>query len=1079
MKRFISIILTTIICISAFGCTSFASDDEKVVVIVTFKEDEISSEMARERGVLKADADDMATYAASQMEQHSSYQTRYTYSEVFLGASMEVSKSDIERIEALPYVDKVEIAPKIVIESPETGDNEVYSDCSSIYTSYAHSKGYNGEGTVIAIIDSEFDYSHDFFASEVENPALTKDSLQKIIDTQGLNAPVSSNALYRNSKMPFVYNYNLQSTETNTKNTIHGTHVAGIAAGKNGSVAGKRVNGVAPEAQIAFMAVSDNFHEDVLIAAFDDAVKLGADVVNMSFGKSYGETDTLYDMAVEKMRSEGIILTGAAGNDSRGYQSGDIYPIDTDYAENSSPAYNEGVMAVANGISAGGAELVYTMVVSEEKIIIKNGDVSITENLSDKDYEYVYCSLGYESDFASLDLTGKIALADRGNITFEEKAINAKNAGACGIIIINNTTEDFEPNGGGVLPIGIITKNSGEFMKEAQNKTLRINPDVSIVEGTVGSMGVNSGSGWGLGKDIELKPDITAPGTDIISSVPGGYEVMSGTSMATPHISGAVAVVKQYIKENLSPERLNAEFTENLIMSSAKIMRYPQSGIPYSPRNQGAGMLNLKSATETPVVLKGDKGKTKLSLGEFTDNNVSLGFVAENFTNEDAIYDSVSVEIVTDDTKTNKNGETVIGGMRALSFESDLPQSITVNANSQKTITFNIAFDEEELSQNLSVFKNGFFTDGYIILERKDNSLPQVSIPFTGYYGDFDTVRAVDADIYAGSPMYNGTMLLSGDLQGENYFVMGSNMYADIKASSNGSFDAGAYHGSEYRGYSPNGDGVYDTLGVSTLTLRSAKELAIDICSSVGDTTELMKINNISKYKEVSSLHTDALPDGDYTLNIRSSLPSGAEQVVSLPFYTDTQKPSITSMAVNTVNGREILRIRVTDNRHVMGAHISYINSAGAEDMVYDFALPSRGTYLEFDITGIDKKTATLYAMDYAANETATNLTGINSSLKTAPIYGEGDNIDLVTVALGNYTGQSFASDLVAVSCNPDGSVSEVRCARGMTINNGDSVKSFEFNKLTRDMTLKILILNPGNLKPLCPASVLKTGDFN
>ncbi len=131
-------------------------------------------------------------------------------------------------------------------------------------------------------------------------------------------------------------------------------------------------------------------------------------------------------------------------------------------------------------------------------------------------------------------------------------------------------------------------------------------------------------SSWGTNVSLELKPEITAPGDNIYSSFPNDeYRTASGTSASAPHITGAAALLRQYIETNYQGKYENpAKFIENLMMSSAQILYYDEENrIPYSPRNQGAGVIDLKSAAATPVILKGDSEKTKISLKDKFNNS--------------------------------------------------------------------------------------------------------------------------------------------------------------------------------------------------------------------------------------------------------------------------------------------------------------------------------------------------------------------------------------------------------------------------------------------------------------------------
>lgn len=108
---------------------------------------------------------------------------------------------------------------------------------------------------------------------------------------------------------------------------------------------------------------------------------------------------------------------------------------------------------------------------------------------------------------------------------------------------------------------------------------------------------------------MKLKPEITAHGGEIISSVPGGYDEMSGTSMASPNMAGFIALVKSYVRDKFGWQERNTDNAvsstqrvNQIVMSNATIA-YDEDGLPYSPRKQGAGLANLSNAMKTNAYL--------------------------------------------------------------------------------------------------------------------------------------------------------------------------------------------------------------------------------------------------------------------------------------------------------------------------------------------------------------------------------------------------------------------------------------------------------------------------------------------
>ena len=185
----------------------------------------------------------------------------------------------------------------------------------------ADSSPYTGDGQVIAIIDSGVDVEHEAFQGAVPTDALTE---AKLSDLAGqLNAgsgALTAAELRVDDKFPFAYDY--ADRDTNAipgpeTGLDHGTHVAGIAAANSGDT----IRGVAPDAQVVAMKVFDDLlgqgRESNIIAAVEDAVTLGVDVINMSLGSDAGfstSTEEQFQKIYDSVKSHGVILNVAAGN---------------------------------------------------------------------------------------------------------------------------------------------------------------------------------------------------------------------------------------------------------------------------------------------------------------------------------------------------------------------------------------------------------------------------------------------------------------------------------------------------------------------------------------------------------------------------------------------------------------------------------------------------------------------------------------------------------------------------------------------------------------------------------------------
>lgn len=286
----------------------------------------------------------------------------YSYSFVINGFSLSVPYKYIDDLENLPGVKNVSIAERYSRpESVETGK------VSSVEGNFKHnlftgvpeaqSAGYTGKGTVIAILDTGFQCDHEAFSGSVENAVLSKKDINVITTFRVLNTIVPRWGVnYYSEKIPYKWDYAEIDKTVDNDNSDHGTHVAGIIGANAGEI-----TGVAPDAQFLFMKVfgdeeNSSAKEEVNLAALDDAVKLGADVVNMSLGSPSGQNhDNPINAAVfNKLERSGITVSASAGNEASMGENDNVsgderMNIDLfDYGTVGSPASYKWPVAVAS-----------------------------------------------------------------------------------------------------------------------------------------------------------------------------------------------------------------------------------------------------------------------------------------------------------------------------------------------------------------------------------------------------------------------------------------------------------------------------------------------------------------------------------------------------------------------------------------------------------------------------------------------------------------------------------------------------------------------------------------------------------
>lgn len=700
---------------------------------------------------------------------------KYHYYHALDGAFVKTTYEQIEEICAVEGVERVMISntyePAAAVENPvNVYDTGIFNSSDVSYT---------GRGTIVAILDTGCDYTHTAFTShQVQSPLYDRDDIEALLaDTMAYEFSGSLEArevYYGNitgNKIAFGYDYADRDADIMPFSSEHGTHVAGIIAGKDNTI-----TGVAVDAQLAIMKVFSDYETGAqdgdILAALEDSVILGVDAINMSLGSSCGfsrEVDDDYKNDIyDNIKDAGISLIVAASNDySSGYgseQGNTNKTHNPDSATVGSPSTYEAAMSVAsiNG--------------NKDKYMFANGDrevffleaynqsakeynffemLGVTEG-NPKDIEYVTIpGVGMAINYAGLDMTGKIALVRRGDITFEEKVQFAYEAGAAGVIIYNNVFGDITMTVGNDLKIPVVSigKDDGEALAARETGTLKF--DVSNLAGPF----MSDFSSWGPNPDLSLKPEITAHGGNILSSVPGGgYEKVSGTSMAAPNMCGIVVLIRQHVKENfpdLSSQEVR-DLVNQLCMSTATIA-LDRKGNPYSPRKQGAGIADLAKATSTEAYLfVQGLSKTKLELGDDPERKgvYTMSIQLKNLAATAASYRVGSIAMT--ETVSSSDPEYVAEMGYLLSNSAEYSATggtladgvLTVEAGGCATVTVTLTLSAADKSYLNASFKNGMYVEGFLTFDNLDENGVDLNAPFLAFYGDWSEAPIFDLDYY-------------------------------------------------------------------------------------------------------------------------------------------------------------------------------------------------------------------------------------------------------------------------------------------------------------------------------------------
>ncbi len=541
-------------------------------------------------------------------------------------------------------------------------------------------------------------------------------------------------------------------------------------------------------------------------------------------------------------------------------------------------------------------------------------------------------------------MNGKIALIQRGTLGFSEKVNNATTAGAIGVIIYNS------PGNAGIInmnltgittdvPAVAITREDGLALLAADQKQITVD---SSFEGKFDNnlaYQMSDFTSWGCTPDLKLKPEITAPGGQIYSTLPNNeYGMMSGTSMSSPHVAGASAIMQQYVNTDskfanmTNEEKANA--IEALLMSTASVAIDP-SGLEYSPRRQGAGLMDLEAAVNSNVYLmNSESGKAKIELSEIGDSfNIEFDIVnlssrtysyeltsslfTEDFENLKVLSITLpsalnfeESEIMFGDIRTNPIGQTTASAITGMPI-------VVVEPNSTKHVELTVNMNEDEVAVINEYFPNGFFVEGFIQLLSLVGEQPDLSIPYMGFYGDWTEAPTVDGSSYYDN--YLSDFYYTNSYAYDFAYDENGEPYAYYRLGHNGVYDSKIKDYTLYNynwiAFSPNGDGYLDGMGYRTNFLRNVKNLVVDVYDSnnilVKNILDSVYYDKTYYYTNGNYLTTEDLPlwngqndngdlveDGQYYYVISTLLdyPGADLESKKIPVFLDTESPVLTSV---------------------------------------------------------------------------------------------------------------------------------------------------------------------------------------
>ncbi len=441
-------------------------------------------------------------------------------------------------------------------------DFQVFIDKSAPYIGALEpiKSGFDGSGIIIAVIDTGVDYNHpDLFGFGQDGKVIGG---YDYVDND--NFPIDTNG--------------------------HGTEVTGIIA------ANGQLQGIAPKSKILAYRVSENgesVSSNLIIKAIQQAVQDNADIINISLGVNL--TNNRIDQAVNEAVEQGVVVIVAAGNHG------------PDLATIGSPGINPNTITVGATYNNITSSLVATLEVGDKKyqILPMVGTLPIDTPIT---AEIVFGKYGRERDLTGQEIRDSILLVERGSdvedeiVYFSDKEFNAAQAGALGIIVYNNlpglffgelvhefVSSDYNPS----IPAVSISRGEGMHLRDSldQNTSGTLNvfyhPDF-----------VAHFSSRGPVSPFFIKPDLVAPGAFVNTTlIDGKYNFTSGTSFATPHVSGAAALLLQK-NSDLNP----SEIKSLLVTTSNTVTDAYGNNFPVEVT--GTGRLNVTQAFNANLIIE-------------------------------------------------------------------------------------------------------------------------------------------------------------------------------------------------------------------------------------------------------------------------------------------------------------------------------------------------------------------------------------------------------------------------------------------------------------------------------------------
>ena len=721
-------------------------------------------------GSLSAVKAEKVAFRAEAKKAGVAFKERYAFDKLWNGLSIKTGATE----STLASLDGVKaVYPVLTVEMPEThtADPDLETALGMTGADIAQSElGFDGTGVRVAVMDTGLDLDH---------PDLGGDGV--------------AGAPFTNSRVVAQYDFVGDAYDANPADTTydpvphpddfaddcagHGTHVSGII-GSDGDFATGGVHGVAPGVSFGAYRVfgcTGSTDSDIMIAAMERALDDDMDVLNMSIGSAFttwpqyptaAASDNLVNAGVAVVASignsgaNGLYSAGAPGVGRKviGVASFDNVqqrlPFITVTPANITAGYNAASGAPAPPTS-GSLPLVKANAVGT----VPPGVLPANDG----------CTAVPAGTY-----TGNAVLIRRGTCGFYNKARIANIGGASAVVLYNNVTGRINPTVAVVpgqvdsqpvtIPVVAVSDTEGVAIHNAivsGAQTLNWQSGTQLFPNATGNL-ISSFSSFGLGAELDLKPDIGAPGGFIWSTVPieqGSYGSNSGTSMSSPHVAGAVALLLE------AHPSTSQQAIRDILQNSADPRPWfgnPGLGFLDNIHRQGAGMLDIDDAIlATTKITPG-----KLSLGESDAGPATRTLTLTNASGSPVTYDLSHVPALS--TGPNTFTPSFVTGFASVAFsQGGVPvSSVVVGAGGQATVDVTITAN--------AALANKSLYGGYLAFTPQGGG-QTFSVPYAGFKGDYQSIQVLTS-LGVGFPFLGKLVACNapGILRGSECFGGGS-----------------------------------------------------------------------------------------------------------------------------------------------------------------------------------------------------------------------------------------------------------------------------------------------------------------